>query len=96
MQRITIESTEVHTKTGTSQRTGKGYSIREQDAYLHTRKKYPVACRIPLGDEQEPYAPGDYDIASPLTVGRFDSLVVNRDLGLKLIAARPVRAAANA
>lgn len=83
--RISIESTEVHTKNGTSSRTGKPYSIREQGAYLHTGAKYPVACRIPLGDEQAPYPPGDYEITSPLSVGRFESLQVNRNLGLVLV-----------
>lgn len=82
---LTIDSTEVHTKSGTSQRTGKPYEIREQGAWLHTGGKFPVACRIPLERDQAPYAPGEYEITTPLSVGRFEALQVNRSLGLKLV-----------
>lgn len=92
MQRISIESTEVHTKSGTSQRTGKPYSIREQSAWLHTGKKYPVAIRVPLADDQQPYSPGDYEISSPLSVGKFESLQVSRDLGLVAVSQSKPRA----
>ena len=85
MTRITIDSTEVHTKSGTSNRTGKPYSIREQGAWLHTGAKFPVACRLPLEEGQPPFEPGDYEVTSPLSVGRFEALQVNRNLGLRLI-----------
>lgn len=81
--KITIDSTEVHTKSGISQRNQKPYEIREQGAWLHTGGKFPVACRIPLERDQPPYAPGDYEITTPLSVGRFESLQVNRNLGLQ-------------
>lgn len=93
MQRIEILSAEVETKSGTSTRTGKPYAIREQAAALHTTgKKYPEACRIGLGRDQQPYAPGMYDIGAPLTVGDFESLRINRDLDLVPVKA-PARPA---
>lgn len=81
-QRIEITSDQVHTKTGTSAKSGKPYTIREQEGYLHGLGAYPVACRVMLGDDQKPYAPGLYEVGAPLSVGRFQSLQVNRALGL--------------
>jgi hypothetical protein len=84
-QRIEILSATVHTKTGTSKK-GKEYRIREQDAVLHdTGKKYPQECRVLVPDDMEPFAPGVYDIGSPFSIGQFDSLQVNRGLGLVLV-----------
>lgn len=91
MQTLTFESTEVHTKSGNSSRTGKPYNIREQSAWLHVGQKFPVSVRIQLGDQQPPYAPGDYAIERPFIAGRFESLQVSRDLGLT-----PIKAAARA
>jgi hypothetical protein len=82
MQRIEFQSAEVFTKSGTSNRTGKAYNLREQEAFLHMGSGYPIKCRITLGQDQAPYAPGVYEMRTPLSVGKFDSLQANRDLGL--------------
>lgn len=82
MQRIEFQNDQVHVKSGTSNKTGKPYAIREQEGYLHGLGGYPVQCRVMLGDEQKPYAPGFYDVLQPLSVGRFNALQVNRSLGL--------------
>lgn len=90
--RITIETTNVTQKGGTSQRTGKPYSIREQEGWLHTGARYPLACKLALGKDQAPYQPGDYIVENALTVDRFCALVVNRDLRL-VAAPRATKAA---
>ena len=83
MQRIEIVSTEIKSKSGDSERTGKPWTIRWQDAVLHdTRKKYPASCQVNLAKGQAPYAVGTYDIEGPLSVNGFDSLQMSRDLGL--------------
>lgn len=86
MQKIEILSAEVFTKSGTSTKTGKPYQLREQAAALHdSANKYPQACRVNLGRDQAPYAPGLYELGSPLSVGGWERLETNRDLGLVLV-----------
>jgi len=83
MQRIEILSAEVQVKTGTSTKSGKPYTIREQAAALHdSRNKYPAACLWQLERDAQPLAPGLYDIDSPLSVGSFERLQMNRDVVL--------------
>jgi len=85
MQRIEILSNQVETKTGTST-SGKAYAIREQSAVLHdSTKKYPQPCRVQLDRDQAPYEVGTYDIGSPFSVGQWESLRANRDMGLVLV-----------
>lgn len=84
---IEIKSGEVTTKAGTSKRTGKAYSIREQVGYLHMDgEAYPVRCVLALEDDQPPYAPGVYQTADELMVGDFGRLSVSRRL--RLVPAR--------
>lgn len=88
MQRIEIVSEQVHVKSGTA-KSGKPYTIREQEAFLHTPgRRYPETCRVVLESEQAPYAPGVYEVTAPLGVGRFDALQVNRSLGLVAVKAK--------
>ncbi|MCB1561414.1 MAG: hypothetical protein KDI75_10030 [Xanthomonadales bacterium] len=84
--RIIIESAAVHQKDGTSARTGKPYTIREQDAWLDTGDSYPAKISITLGDNDWPFQPGEYIITNPLQPGRFGRLEVPRDLGLVPLA----------
>lgn len=87
--KISIDSDQVHLKSGTSRKTGKPFEIREQEAWLHVPGvKYPVKCRVSLADRQAAYPPGEYEVTRPLTVGQFDSLVASRDLGLVPITAQ--------
>lgn len=82
-QRVTITSPIVTTKEGTSSRTGKGYKMREQTAYLHLPGvDFPQVFTLTLGDAQPPYQPGEYTVEAPLRVGDFGRLEVARDLRL--------------
>lgn len=96
MIKIEINSAEVRVKSGTSARTGKPYSIREQDGWAHTcdrqgkPNQYPVRVSISLGDDQAPYAPGTYTLApESLYTNRFNQLEISPVL-------RPVPAAMKA
>ena len=62
MLRIEIKDPTAKTRSGTSGRTGKAYSMREQTAWVHMGKAYPVETRITLGDEQEAFAVGEYTL----------------------------------
>lgn len=81
--RIQVESIDVDTKSGTSARTGKPYSIREQTAwaYLFDRSgkpnPHPTKIRITLGDDQSPYPVGMYQLAdSSFFADRFGGLTL--------------------
>lgn len=94
MIKIEINSAEVRVKSGTSARTGKPYSIREQEGYAHTfdrhgkPNQYPVRMTILLGDDQAPYAPGAYTLApESLYTNRFGQLEISPVL-------KPINAAA--
>jgi hypothetical protein len=88
MHIIRIEDTKVEMRSGTSQRTGKPYAMKEQRAYLVGFAKYPVEINLTLPDDVQSYAPGDYTAETPFTVGRFGRLELNRNLSLT-----PVKAA---
>lgn len=88
--KIEVKSADVNVKSGTSKKSGKPYSIREQVAYLHVQgEAYPQRCVLQLEDDQQPYAPGVYDTANELYVGDFGRLSVSRRMTLQ-----PVRKAA--
>lgn len=82
MINIEVKSTEVTVKSGTSARTNKPYSIREQQgvyAFLHDRdgkqSPYPTRISVTLRDEQEPYPVGMYTLApESLYADRFNQL----------------------
>jgi hypothetical protein len=84
---ITIHSDKPETKSGTSERTGKDYSIREQDATLET-PFMKVPCRIGLGKNQDAYPAGRYrfDVIRSLKVSDFGSIQFARDLKLVPVA----------
>lgn len=89
--KIEIKSNDVNVKSGTSRRTGKAYSIREQVGYLHQDgEAYPVRCVLQLDDDQQGYAPGLYETSNELTVGDFGRLSASRNMRLVPVAARKV------
>lgn len=85
MIRIEVKTDAVNVKSGTSTRTGKPYSIREQEAWAHVLGRdgkpqpYPVSVVLPLGDDQPPYPPGQYTLdPTCLYVDRFRSLTLSK------------------
>lgn len=65
----------VETKTGTSKKTGKPYSIRQQAAFAHVEgSKYPLKTIITPPDEiKDGYALGKYelDLDKSVRVGEY-------------------------
>ena len=79
---IEITSQELNVKSGTSNRTGKPYHIREQTAYLHKKgQAYPDKFVISLESDQAPFPPGNYDlIPESFYIDRFSQLAVRPKL----------------
>ena len=77
--KIEIATSEVKQYSGTSQATGKPYSFRKQEAWLHVPgQKYPQRFEIMLPDElPNGYQPGLYTLApDALWINRRGNLVV--------------------
>lgn len=96
MIKVEVTSTLVESKTGTSSRTGKSYSIREQECWLHTCDKegrprpHPERAVLPLDENQPAYPVGNYVVCpSSLYVGRFGMVGIR----LKLRQTAPASAA---
>lgn len=102
MIRVEIASSAVEVKSGTSSRTGKSYSIREQECWIHTVDKstlqtrpHPERAVVALEDNQPPYPPGSYTICpSSIYVARFG--LVSLRLRLKPATSATVAAARSA
>lgn len=98
MLRVEVQTAGFETKSGVSTRTGKSYTIREQEGYLYSLDKdgkqrpHPERITIPLDDGQHPYPPGNYQVCpTSLYVGRFG--LVGIRLKLRPLQAAPARAA---
>lgn len=87
MIKVEVATTMVDSKNGTSAKTGKSYSIREQEAwaYFHARdgkpNPHPTKIKLTLDDDQQPYALGNYvlDPAS-LYADRFGQVAIRARL----------------
>lgn len=94
MIQIDIVDPTVTTKSGVAAKTGKPYTIREQEgwAFLFDRQgnrdPHPTKISIALADDGQPYEKGKYDMhASSIYAGRFGLLEIGR---LKLVPRRDV------
>jgi len=90
MIKIEVKSTEVRTINGTSKKTGKPYTIRDQEAYAHTLDKdgkpraYPERISLQLEGDQPPFDPGTYHLSpSSVYVGDFGRLMLGRPVLVK-------------
>ena len=74
---IEIESAEVKTRSGTSQR-GNEYTIRDQNALcFKPGSRYPDKIKINVPDGQSAYQPGRYQLhPDSFQVSRFGNLEV--------------------
>jgi hypothetical protein len=63
MPRIEIESTQIKERSGKSERTGREYNIREQQALLFKAgSRYPDKIKITLDEDARPYPVGVYEL----------------------------------
>lgn len=100
MIRVEIQSAVVETKAGISAKSGKSYSIREQECYIYTLgrdgkpRPHPERAVVSLEDDQQPYPPGNYIMDdSSVYVGRFG--MVGMRLRLRALAPGAVGGPAN-
>lgn len=61
-------------RSGKSEKTGKDWFIRTQEAYIDLGGQFPVQFKVPLAKDQIPYAAGNYYVhpKSFKTSGYFD------------------------
>ncbi|MDH3001575.1 DNA-binding protein [Chelonobacter oris] len=55
-----FESSKVEERSGVSQKTGKNWIIRTQEAYINLGGQFPVQIKLRLQGEQLPYLAGFY------------------------------------
>lgn len=86
---IEFHTTDVVNMSGTSQRTGKDYSINKQLGYLFLNgSPYPEKIELTLNDGQPPYNIGKYyvDLNQAASIDRFGSIGIDaRNLKLHLV-----------
>lgn len=87
MIKIEITTPSFEEKRGTSARTGKPYSIREQEAWAFLCDRegkpqpHPQRIKVTLDDQQAPYNPGLYQLdPSSIFVGDFAQLNIRARL----------------
>lgn len=81
--RVNVTSEEVETKSGTSKKTGKPYTVHEQKATAeNSRFRMPV--RLTLGDDGKPYPIGAYDVdfEASVKIGQYGDFGWERQLVL--------------
>jgi len=91
--KIEIANVNVRNQSGTSQRTGKAYSMNKQEAYLHLDgQPYPVRFEFNLADGATPFQKGFYTVTDKsFIVDRFGSLGVSGQLELVPVQQNQVR-----
>lgn len=89
--KIEIVSAEIRDQSGVSQRTGKNYHIRKQQAFAHLDGlKYPIGFTLNVPNDSQPYLPGFYQINEvSFFVDRFGALGLSQELRLVPQASRP-------
>lgn len=95
--KIEIVNVNVRNQSGTSQRTGKPYSMNKQEAFLHIEgQPYPVRFEFNLAEGATPFQKGFYTLSDKsFMVDRFGSLGVSGQLELvPLVANHQARPAA--
>lgn len=82
--KIEIANVNVRNQSGTSQKTGKPYSMNKQEGYLHLEgQPYPVRFEFNLADGATPFQKGFYTVTDKsYIVDRFGSLAVSGQLEL--------------
>lgn len=87
MLKFQVETTVVDEKRGTSAKTGKPYSIREQEAWCYFYDKdgkpypYPQKIKLTLDDDQQPYPLGNYILdPNSLYADRFGQVAIRARL----------------
>lgn len=104
MLKITVETMVIDQKSGVAAKTGKPYSIREQEAWMYgigrdgKQQPHPQKIKLTLDDDQkDPYPLGTYTLdPASLYVDRFGQIAIRARLRAVAAAApaQPVQRAA--
>lgn len=100
MLKVEVQTQVVDVKNGTSAKTGKPYSIREQEAWCYFYDKdgkpypHPQKIKLTLDDDQQPYPLGNYifDLNS-LYADRFGQVAIRARLRAAAAPAQVAKAA---
>ena len=91
--KIVIKDATVEVQKGTSKKTGNAYEMKSQSGTVVFGPDHMQPVRIPLGDNQSPYAAGDYNVAAEsFGVSNFGDLELRR-LRLEPIGSATLRRA---
>lgn len=92
--KLTIKSTEVHKKEGTSKKTGKPYTMYTQLGQAEC-EDFRTTCELTLGDDAKPHPVGEYtiDFDRSVIVGQYGDFRFKREL--VLVPAKPALAKAS-
>ncbi|MDR2092848.1 MAG: G5P family DNA-binding protein [Azoarcus sp.] len=81
MLKLEVRTAEVSLKQGTSAKTGKPYSIKEQVAWCFfvdahgNPEPYPSRVMLTIEDDEQPYQPGIYELSlKSFSLGKFGSI----------------------
>ena len=55
-----FSTSRIDERSGVSEKTGKDWFIRTQEAYIALGGQFPVQIKVPLKKAQVPYSPGNY------------------------------------
>ncbi|NAZ17939.1 DNA-binding protein [Glutamicibacter soli] len=75
---VEIENAQILTRSGVSERTGKPYTIREQQALMFREgERYPERIKVTLDEGMSAYQPGRYTLSdASFSVSRFGAMQV--------------------
>lgn len=85
--RITIDSSEVQSRTGTNARGP--WELRTQTGYADMGKRYPSEIKLRLKDGSAAYQPGEYeiDVAKSCYVSKYGAMALSEELVLSPVVA---------
>lgn len=88
--KIEIVSAETREQSGVSQKTGKNYHIRKQQAFVHLDgRKYPVEFVFNVPNDRQPYLPGFYSVDDiSFFVDKFGGLGISHEIKLTPVPPR--------
>lgn len=74
--RIEIENSQILTRSGVSERTGKPYTIHEQAALMfRDGERYPERIKVNLDEGMSAYQPGNYVLSdASFSVSRYGAV----------------------
>lgn len=89
--RITIDSSEVQSRTGTNARGP--WELRTQTGYADMGKRYPSEIKLRLKDGAAPYQPGEYeiDLAKSCYVSKYGAMALSEELALTPVVSAVAR-----